>query len=186
MMNARRAEPADFAPRGTYLRPDPNRIVHWSGWLAGLGPGLKMGVHWRPAEPRLWRETLPLSLLGPILARPGVCAVGLLGDAAAAALADAGVALHQPPNLDPADLDEVAALCRALDVVIGPPDAITYLAAACGAETWFLAPPRHWALLGEATYPWFPKARVIPSASFNDWAPAMASLSEALAAAAEA
>jgi hypothetical protein len=47
-----------------------------------------------------------------------------------------------------------------------------------------LAPPRHWALLGEDTYPWFPKARVIASPSFNDWAPAMTALYGTLAAAA--
>jgi hypothetical protein len=98
------------------------------------------------------------------------------------AVVGAVVVVGRPRGLDRSDLGDLGALCCALDLVVGAPDAVTHLAAACGAQTCFLVSPRHWALLGEETYPWFPKARVIASLSFDDWGPAMAALSGTLAA----
>lgn len=181
-----RARHGDFV-REPYLRADPQRVAHWGAWLTGLGPGFKVGVRWlsKHSDIHTWRETPPLSWLQEALGQPGLQAVSLQeGDVSAeiAALeAAGGVTIHRPPGLDDSDLDDLAALTRALDLVVGAPDAVTYMAAACGVQTWFLAPPRHWALLGQTSYPWFPNARVIPSAGAGDWSPTMAALSEALA-----
>jgi len=182
-----RVQPGDFVG-DPYLKADPQRVAHWGAWLAGLGPGLKVGVRWLSNRPEIhaWRGTPPLSLLQEALRQPGIRVVSLQ-DGEASAEVDAletagGVTIHQPLGLDSSDLDDLAALTRALDLVVGAPDAVTYMAAACGAQTWFLAPPRHWALLGQPSYPWFPSARVIPSAGSGDWRPAITALSEALAA----
>jgi hypothetical protein len=181
--------PPQTASGAPYLQPDPRRIGQWKAWLLGLGSGPKVGVRWRAADAdhRVWRQTPPLTVLRDALAQPGLCVVPLQeidGAGDLAALEAAGVVVRRPPGLNRSDLSDLAALCCALDLVVGAPDAVTHLAAACGAETCLLAPPRHWALLGEDTYPWFPKARVIASPSFNDWAPAMTALYGTLAAAA--
>jgi hypothetical protein len=173
-----RQKPGDF-PAAPYLRADPRRIAHWKRWLTALGPGLKVGVRWRTdsANCQPWRHTPPLAALQEALSQPGLHVVPLQKPEAPAA---PGPTLHPPPGLDFSDLDEVAALSGALDLVVGAPDPATYVAAASGAQTWLLAPPRHWALLGQAAYPWFPKAKVFTSAAFNDWEAAAAALSAAL------
>jgi hypothetical protein len=178
LLKAYRATAGDF-PSTPYLKADPRRVEHWQGWLAGLGPGRKVGVRWRSEETdyRARRQTPPLAALRQVLALPGLCLVALQE-----VEEPPGLPVHRPPDLDRSDLDDVAALSQALDLVVGGPDPVTYAAAACGAETWFLAPPGHWALLGQETYPWFPGARVFASPAFNDWEPAVSALAGALAA----
>jgi hypothetical protein len=189
MMKAYRARPADFADAPPYLKVDSGRVDHWREWLSALGPGLKVGVAWRApsGDRRKSWEAPPLPLLKAGLSVPSVHLIGIQEEELQNELGwireTFGLQIHDPPpELRHGDLDDLAALTVAVDVVIGPPDATACLAAACGAETWFLAPPRHWALLGGETYPWFPKAKVISAASPDDWSGAMAELQEALAA----
>jgi ADP-heptose:LPS heptosyltransferase len=118
-----------------------------------------------------------------VLAAPGAVFVSLqYGDASAeiAEAARAGVQIHTPPGLDlKDDLEEVAALCAALDLVIGFANAVTQLAGAVGAPLWLLAPPATWTCLGTDRYPWWAQARVFPAPGF-DWDPAMAAVAQAL------
>lgn len=181
----RRAQIGTFAPTGPWLTPDPDRIRHWRDWLAGLGPGPKLGVRWRqpfldvvrPCEIPTLRD-----LQGP-LSVPGLHLVSLQGAEVMGELdwirEALGLTVHAPPDLNHDDLDDLAALACALDVVVGPPGAATYVAAACGAQAWFLSPPWHWALLGEEAYPWFPSAKII-FGDVADWTVAMEELGQAL------
>lgn len=181
-----RATPAAFATRRPYLTADPERVAAWRSWLDGLGPGLKAGLIWRSALPDSFGAPPPPPLGGLSLAltREGVEVVslqdrGIMGEADW--LRDAfGLRVHEAPGLDLKTLDDLAALACALDVVIGPPDGVTYLAAACGVRTWFLAPERHWAMLGQDEFPWFPEARAFRITPKGGWAAAMAELSDAL------
>jgi Tfp pilus assembly protein PilF len=187
MMKDYRAATADFADAPPYLKVDGGRIDHWRERLSALGPGLKVGVVWRaPSGDRgkTW-EAPPLPLLKAGLSASGVHLIGVQEEMFLNELGwireTFGLQIHSaPPELRPGDLDDLAALTLALDVVVGPPDGTACLAAACGAETWFLVTPRHWALLGAETFPWFPKAKVISAAAPDDWADAMTNLQEAL------
>jgi ADP-heptose:LPS heptosyltransferase len=109
----------------------------------------------------------------------------------AAAEAAFGVAFWRPPGLDlRQDLDDLAALASALDLVIGTPNATTSLAAASGAPTWFVTGPGGWIQLGTERHPWYPKARVFvapsfcalegPSSDTDGWTPALADVARAL------
>src|SRR6185503_595739 len=92
-----------------------------------------------------------------------------------------GLAIHEPPpELRLWDLDDVAAMTIALDVVVGLPDAATIVAAASGARTWILSPPRHWMRLGTDRYPWFQQARVMAADGPGDWDRALGELNAAL------
>jgi len=74
-----------------------------------------------------------------------------------------GLALDvwNPPAIDlKDDLDDLAALVCALDLTIGPANATTNLAGACGAPLWLISTPAAWPRLGRADYPWYPQARV--------------------------
>jgi len=189
MTRARRSRPTDFAGAQPYLKADSRRVRHWREQLANLGPGPKIGLRWRQlVDVANTTEVPSLDDLRDPLSVPGLRLISLqendlMGEAAS--IRDRhGLELLEPPGINHEDLDDVAALSCALDVVVGPPGATTYLAAACGAETWFLSPPRHWAMLGTDGYPWFPKARVI-SASSADWSAAMDELGRALLALAQ-
>ena len=127
----------------------------------------------------------PFAEWAGVLATPGVRFVNLQYGDCAAELAYArdvlGVEIWTPPGPDlKEDLDEVAALSSALDLVVGPANASINLAAACGTPCWFVCPPGGWPMLGTDRYPWYPGARVFSPPSFNCWGPAMEQLAQAL------
>jgi len=176
--------PAGGAP---YLTPDPERVAHWRERLAALGSGPKVGLVWRAGggDPdRAWAAP-PLPQLVAALARPDLRVIGLQAEAFLGELGWMRQALgfpilDPPPEFQAADLGDAAALALALDGVVGVPDAVSYAAAASGAQTWFLAPPRHWALLGGETFPWFGAARVLSAAAPGDWSGALDALALAM------
>jgi tetratricopeptide (TPR) repeat protein len=182
-----RGHRAAFAGAAPYLTPDPQRVALRREQLALMGPGPKVGVLWRHASgdpDRAW-EAPPLPALAAALARPDLCLIGIQDERILGELAwirqTFGLPVQDPPpGFQPTDIDDVAALAQALDLVVGVPGAASYAAAASGARTWLLAPPRHWPLLGGATYPWFDTARVFSPTAPGDWSAALADLERAL------
>ena len=67
------------------------------------------------------------------------------------------------------DLDDVAALSCALDLVLGPANATSNIAAACGADVWLISTPGAWPKLGTDRYPWYPKMRVFTPPGSMQW-----------------
>ena len=185
VLATRRASIADFPPRTRFLTPDPARIAHWRDHLAGFGRPTA-GVLWKSLKAGAVRNASfsPFEQWKGVLATPGVQFVNLqYGDVAAetAEAEAAGFLLHMPPGIDlKADLDDLAALCCALDVVIGPSNATTNIAAACGASVWLVAPPRPWLALGQARYPWYPQTRLFTCPSPGAWDAALAEVAAAL------
>ncbi|CAN7522693.1 tetratricopeptide repeat protein [Phenylobacterium sp. LjRoot219] len=166
----------DF-PRAPYLRPDPARVAHWKAWL---GDRPAVGLTWRRGKTSAesQRRAPALQDWAELLRTPGVQFVNIqYGDSAAdlAALAQlSGVELRQPPQLNiKDDLDDLAALCSALDAVVAIQNATSVLAGACGAPVVFVSGPGSWAELGEARPPWFADARLCATDSFGDWRPAL-------------
>ncbi len=180
-----------------YLRPDPARVAFWRSALAGAPPGRKVGLTWRSGlmTSQRRRSYAPLPQWREVLATPGVQWVQVqYGDCdaeLAAAQAAFGVSFWRPPGIDlRQDLDDLAALSSALDLVIGAPNATTSLAAACGAPTWFVTAPGGWIQLGTDRHPWYPKARLFvaprfgaakdPSSEQDGWTPVLAEVARAL------
>jgi tetratricopeptide (TPR) repeat protein len=179
---------ADFPDRRSFLTADPERVAHWRKTLASLGPGPKVGLIWKSLfiDSARARFYSPFDQWAPVLTTPGAVMVNLqYGDASAEierARTVYGVDVWTPPDIDlKNDLDDLAALCVALDVVIGPATATTNLAAAAGANLWLIAVPGTWTMLGTGRSPWYPQARVFIPAAQNDWAPLMEELAGALA-----
>ncbi|MBS0409292.1 MAG: tetratricopeptide repeat protein [Proteobacteria bacterium] len=178
---------AVLAGGGPYLSPDPDRVAYWRERLAALGAGLKIGLVWRLAggEPEWVWAAPPLPMLARALARPDLRIIGLQPEAVLGELGWMRQALDfpildPPPEYHAADLADAAALALALDAVVGVPDAVSYAAAASGAATWFLTPPRHWALLGGETFPWFEGAHVLRTGAPGDWSGALEALALAM------
>ncbi len=178
----------DFGGHPSYLVADPERVAHWKDHLADL-PSLKVGILWKSLKlsgSRL-RHFSPFEQWRVVLETPGVSFVNLQYGDCEAELAEArdvlGLDIRQPEGIDlKEDLDDVAALCGAVDLILGPANATTNIAAACGAPVWLLSTPAAWPRLGTDHYPWYPQVRVFSPPAFNEWAPVMKQLAEALAA----
>ena len=179
---------AAYPNRPAYLKADPARVAYWRDALNEAGPGPKIGVVWKSMHVTSGRARYfsPFEHWGQVLKTPGVRFVNLQYGECQADLDEArqsfGVDIWTPPGIDlKDDLDEVAALTCALDLSIGPANATTNIAAACGAPVWLVIPPGAWPLLGTDRYPWYPQIRVFVTPGYNCWGPAMAEVAGALA-----
>ena len=189
LMREFRRSVADFPSRPSFLTADPKRVAHWRKVLKRAGPGPKVGLLWKSAVTRDARHRYfsPFSGWAPVLAQKGVTFVNLqYGDCSeelAAAKRDFGVEIWSPPGIDlKMDLDEVAALSCALDLVIGFANATLNIAAACGVPNYLISVPGAWTRLGTLTSPWYPMTRVFLPPGFGEWEPVMAEVADALAA----
>jgi len=179
-----------FPDRPSFLAADPQRVAHWREVLKSAPPGPKIGLLWKSLKldgARL-RYFSPFDQWRAVLATPGAVFINLqYGDSnaeTAQAARELGVQLWRPPGINLKDeLDDLAALTLALDLVIGPANATTNIAAACGAPVWLISTPGAWPKLGTGRYPWYPTVRVFNPPAFNDWAPVMDEIAQELKAA---
>jgi len=181
-----RRTPDAFPATPNFLSPDPDRVAHWRGELALAGAGPKIGVVWKSLrlEGMRLRYFAPFDLWRPVLTMPGAVFVNLqYGDVAAeieAARAN-GIALWTPAGIDlKDDLDDLAALTCALDLMVGPPNATVNIGAACGAPWWAFSTPDDWQRFGTDRFPCYPSARIFPIEGFGEWEGAMARVGTAL------
>jgi tetratricopeptide (TPR) repeat protein len=176
-----------YPDRRAFMTADPARVAHWRAVLSELGPGPKVGLLWKSLKIDTARARFysPFEAWEPVLKTPGVSFVNLqYGDCAeeiAQARRAIGVDIFEPPGVDlKDDLDEVAALSCALDLVVGPANATSNIAAACGVEGWLISTPGAWPKLGTRRYPWYPSMRVFDPPGYNQWEPVMAEVATAL------
>ena len=179
----KRAGIADFPASNSFLKPSPERVDHWRGYLAALGNRPKIGILWKSLKANAQRDRYfaPFALWQTLLARDEVTVVNLQYGDTQAEQAITGERLHTPHDIDlKDDLDDLAALCSACHLVLGPPNATTNIAAACGVKTWILSTPGTWLSLGQSDIPWYPTARLFAPQSLKDWSPVMAEIKDAL------
>lgn len=165
---------ADFPNAHGYLKADPDRVAHWKAELEKLGPGLKIGLHWKSLVLTGVRARYFSSFerWRPVLTAPGCVMVNLqCGDVAddLAAAQAAGVTIWTPPIDLRNDLEDVAALSIACDLVVGPGIAGTNLAATVGARTWLIHAPDDWHLMGTDRYVFYPHVRTFATGGFDGW-----------------
>lgn len=178
---------AAYPDRNNFLVADPERVAHWRGELAAL-PGPRVGLLWKSLKldgARL-RNFSPFEQWRPVLETRGVSFVNLqYGDCQAEldqARAELGVEIWQPPGIDlKNDLDDVAALCCAMDLILGPSNATSNIGAACGAPVWMIGNPAAWPLLGTDRHPCYPQVRVFFPQGYQHWDELMPRMAAALA-----
>ncbi|WP_296599248.1 tetratricopeptide repeat protein [Phenylobacterium sp.] len=182
-----RRSTAAFPDRVGFMTPDPDRVAHWKRELEKAPDGVKVGLLWKSNIQNSARHRFfsPFDDWAPVLKAKGVSLINLqYGDCAAEieqARRDYGVTIWTPPGIDlKQDLDDVAALCCAMDLVVGFSNATLNLGAACGAPTWLISVPGAWTRLGTPRYPWYPQARTFTTPAFGNWAPVMEAVGEAL------
>lgn len=189
LMAVYRPSVATFPPAQQIIVPDPERIAHWTAQLEALGPGLKVGLHWKSlvlTGSRAAYFASSFQLWEPILTAPGCVMVNLqcgdVSDDLAAAEA-AGVRIWTPPINLKDDLEDVAALSVACDLVIGPGIAGTNIAAAAGARTWMITAPDDWHLMQTDRYTVYPDVRLFKRNAIDGWPAVIGQIRSALDAA---
>jgi tetratricopeptide (TPR) repeat protein len=161
-----------------YLRPDPAAVATWRERLAALGEGLKVGISWRGGVDAASRraKTTSLDAWRDVLALPNVRLINLqYGDCATEldnARHSTGAAVHDFPEADfYGDLDNVAALVSALDLVISVPNTNVHVAGALGVPVWIAlphAPQWRW-LQNRSDSPWYPSVRIFRRTAEQPW-----------------
>ena len=173
------AERFQEQPAG-YLHADPARSQALRSRLRPTGAGLLVGVSWRSRNDHFGTlKSLEPGLLSPLLAQPGVIAVDLqYGDTTA----DRKI-LHQRHSITLQhcddidnfnDLDGLAALIEACDVVVSVSNTTVHLAGALGKPTLVLLPYAlgriwYWHQQGERSL-WYPSCRLLRQSRAGDWA----------------
>ena len=173
-----------FPTRTSYLIADEVRCAYYRALLnaeaSPKGPaGLIVGISWVSRNPAIGRhKTVELKQWAPILLTPGVRFVDLqYGDTAkerAAVESELGVSITHVPNLDlRQDIDGVAALIAACDLVISVSSTTAHLAAALGRPAWVLVPATagnlwYW-MRGNDHTPWYPSAVIFRQNTLGEW-----------------
>lgn len=168
---------ADFPDRKGFLKPDPARVSYWRSRLEAIGPGPYVGMCWRSKMQTLSRNLhyTKIEEWEPILRTPGVTFINMQYDDATKEIALAqstfGVTIHSFTDIDMwNDLDEVAALIRALDLLISANTSVQMLGGGVGLPTWlFSVRNNSWPCLGTDHWPWFPSIKVFYRSLETSW-----------------
>jgi hypothetical protein len=153
---------ASFPRRDYYLEPDLQRVAYWKERLAALGPERTVGICWRSSDLSGDRHfyCTQIEQWQPVFAVPGVRFINLMYDDCRSEIALAkarfGVTVHVFPEVDLYnDIDETAALTKALDLVISAPTTAGILAAALGVPTWQMISGFNWQKFGTSENCWY-------------------------------
>jgi tetratricopeptide (TPR) repeat protein len=183
-----------FPKEPGFLKASPEYLDQFKAQLDTFGNGLKAGILWKSLRMDARRSKFfsAFDAWEGVLKTPGVDFVNLqygqVEDELALARERFGIDIHQPRDIDlKMDLDKVAALAASCDLVLGPMNATSNLAAACGGKVWFIhARSSTWTLLGSDRQHWYPQTRSFFGEGFQDWENTMRRVAEALAAEAKA
>ncbi len=181
-----RPDEASFPKPNVFFHPDPERVAYWKAILNGLNGKPKIGILWKSLikHSRRDRYYSPFEQWADVLKTEGVQFVNLQYGDTEAELAEAremGLDIWTPPGIDlKNDLDDLSALCVAMDGMICPSNATSNIAGAAGARVWMISPEMSWNSLGTRYYPWYPNTRVFFSPSLMDWSQVMGEIKTAL------
>ncbi len=169
-----------FPAAPAYLRPDSAKVARWRELLAGLAPGLNVGISWRGGRQTRGARarSLPLESWRPLF-DCGVANVvnlqyGDHGPEIEAFHAHGDARLVTLEDVDPVrDVDGFVALLAALDLVISIDNSTVFMAGAIGAPAWVLLPASsEWRWLRDRdTSPWHPSLTLFrqPRADAAAW-----------------
>lgn len=178
----RRGRWSDFPEHRGYLMADAARAAAYKERLRTAA--FVVGLAWRSSNPELGPEkSAPLAEWCPVLQTAGVAFVNLqYGDVDEECLAaerKCGAPILRLPDLDlHDDIDGLAALAGACDLIITTSNVTAHLAGALGRPAWVLLPRR----IGRLWYwfhersdsPWYPSITLIPQSRDGEWASAIA------------
>ena len=126
----------------SYLVPDPIRVDYWKERLKSLGKGPYIGICWKSSDmsPNRARNYASIDELSPVLSIPDVTFINLqykdFKDDLVKVKDELGVTVHNFDDLDQFNnIDDVTALCAALDVVVTTKITVNYISSGVGTPT---------------------------------------------------
>ena len=154
-----------------YLSAPADRLAKWEPILQAL-PRPRIGLMWAGATSPIYRRSIPLRLLLPLLKSREFHFVALQKEVPAEdlpLLKDGPMATFLGERQ--ADLADTAAMMALLDLVITIDTSVANLAGAMGRPTWVLLPfSTDWRWLRDRTdSPWYPSARLFRQPAPGDW-----------------
>jgi tetratricopeptide (TPR) repeat protein len=181
-----------FPRHAGYLRADAERAAGFSAKLRRSGVSAVVGISWHSANPEIGADkSSALADWAAVLRVPGVRFVDLqYGDTASARKelrAREGLEIAHLEEADLFnDLEGLAALCTACDLVITVSNVTAHMAGALGKTVWLLAPVSQ----GKIWYwfcrrndsPWYPAMRIFEQAVRGDWRTSLDAVARELAA----
>jgi tetratricopeptide (TPR) repeat protein len=177
----------DFPSRKGYLEADHERVARWRERLARDVRGHAIGIAWRggSARTRADLRSVPADQIGPLFTLPDATFVNLqrgAEDILEQMKAKGGVrVLNYVDALE--NVDELAALLKALGRVVTVDNSVAHLAGALGCTTWImLAHSADWRWgRGQARCPWYPSVSLVRQRSPGDWAGVLAAVAAGIA-----
>ncbi len=171
---------AHFPKKTHFLTADPERVLYWKTRLAQMGPELNVGICWRSGNMSGDRPfyCTKIEQWAPIFSVPGVRFVNLQYDDCASELARAKALFGVGFGVDIAafaevdlfnDIDEAAALSKAVDLVISAPTTVSILSAALGVPTWQMVSGFNWQLMGASENRWYSSLKTIQREWNQPW-----------------
>ena len=126
----------------SYLVADPDRVKFWRDRLHSVGKGPYIGVCWKSSVKSAYRlqHYPPMSEWAPVFKVPDVTFINLqykdYEDDIAQVQDELDVTIHNLDDIDQyGDIDEVAALCGALDMVVSTKATPPMISAGVGTPT---------------------------------------------------
>ncbi len=169
-----------------YVQADPLRVQTLRALLAPEGQRL-CGLSWRSKNIKRGQDrSVPLKDLLLALTHQGVRLVNLqygdVDEELIQAQGQTGIEVLQCTQVDnQQDLDGLAALIQACDLVVSADNSTVHLAGALGQTVWALLPFNadwRW-LMHRQDSPWYPSARLFRQPTLGDWPSVLAELSNA-------
>jgi tetratricopeptide (TPR) repeat protein len=162
---------AAFSRAAGYLRADAPRVREWRARIGAAAGKPVIGLSWRggTAKTRSHLRSVPLEALHGLL-RPEFVFVSLQHGVVPSELQAPVAVIRSFPGVTE-NLDELAALIGALDLVVSVDNTNVHLAGALGRPVWvLLSPSPEWryGLSGEAV-PWYPSARAFRREQGQGW-----------------
>jgi tetratricopeptide (TPR) repeat protein len=165
-----------------YLSAPADRVAKWRPIMEAL-PRPRIGLMWAGAVSPIYRRSIPLRLLLPLLQSREFGFVALqkeVPDEDAPLLDSTGMATFLGERQ--ADLADAAAMISLLDLVITIDTSVAHVAGAMGKPTWVMLPfSSDWRwFLGRADTPWYPTARLFRQPTPGDWESVVTQVATAL------
>jgi len=168
-MRAFRSAVDKFPNSIQYLFPDDQKVANWRSWLQTLGGGVNVGLLWRSMHQQAGNLDRSLVLEDWIsyLGRDDLCFINMQYGSSEIEIMKLKekhcIQMHQPPGVNlKDDMENVAALGKAMDMVLGPMNASMNLFCACGVEAIVIEKrKRPWTSFGTEKRPIYPGAKSI-------------------------
>jgi tetratricopeptide (TPR) repeat protein len=165
-----------------YLSAPADRLAKWQPVLQALARP-RIGLMWAGALSPIFRRSIPLRLLLPLLQSREFGFVALqkeVPDEDAPLLDSTGMATFLGERQ--ADLADTAAMISLLDLVITIDTSVAHLAGAMGKPTWVLLPfSTDWRwMLHRSDSLWYPTARLFRQPAPGDWESVVTQVATAL------